>query len=121
MAKKVKDSIKEEYALRVEHLMNLVSKSSVYKQDDSVRAEGVILPAEKWLVRGFQDLDASYQFAESYPTEVTVESSFRNVFAVEAEDKEQSWLRLSPSDYRKFVKACKARKAELLNQRKKTK
>ena len=121
MAKNEKDRIDEEYLSRVDHLMTLVSKSSVYQRDDSVRAEGVVLPAEKWIVRGFNDPDASYQFTAEYPTEVTVESSFRAVFAVEAEDKEQAWLYLSPADYNKFVAACKARKTELLNQRKKQK
>jgi len=118
MATRMDKKIREEYLSRVEHLMYLISKSSVHKEDTSFKEEDVVLPKVKWIVRGYQDADASYRATLDYPLEVTVESDLHTVCSLEADDAEKPWLYLSQTDYKKFVKACKQRKLELSAQRK---
>ena len=96
--------LEEDYQLKVQELMNLIPVSNVFKKDESIKFENVVLPACRW-----------------YVGEYVVDSDFHIVHSIEADDVEEERFQLTPADYRKFVKACKARHNAMMAQRKKQK
>ncbi|MBO7643014.1 MAG: hypothetical protein J6S74_02695 [Alphaproteobacteria bacterium] len=107
MAQKTKEQklldakLEEEYELKFQELMDLIPQSNVFKKEDKFEAGGVVFRSVLWTVG-----------------EYTIDSDFRIVSSIEADDKPEPRFCLSKSDYRKFVKACEARRAEVLQQHK---
>lgn len=96
---------KQKYSLHVQELLELIPvATSVYKQDMTTEAEGVVFPAYKWVIN-----------------DRVVDSDFRRVWSIEADDTEVSLFKLNKTDFKKVIKACEQRRAELIKQRQKTK
>lgn len=96
---------REKYSLRVQELLELIPvATTVYEQDMTTEAAGVVFPAYKWVIN-----------------DCVVDSDFRKVWSIEADDSEVSLFQLNKTDFKKIVKACEQRRAELLKQYQKTK
>ena len=91
-------TLAEKYQLKFEELMDLIPQSNVFMEDTSFKEYGVILRSCVWHVG-----------------EYTVDSDFRMVCSKDADDNPVPEFYLNLKDYRKFVKKCKERKAELAN------
>lgn len=96
---------KRKYSLQFQNLMDLVPESSVFKKDETFRAEGVILPANKWII--------GCQVNEEH-VEYSVDSDLHQVYSIEANDIELPIFKLKTKDYERLVKACEKRHALLL-------
>lgn len=92
----------EDYKLKVEKVMEAISRSSVFEKDETFREGVVVLPATKWFIG----------------SEYTIDSDFCKVNSIEADDIEVPYINLNKTDYKKIIKACKQRKAYLLAQQK---
>ncbi|MBQ6735943.1 MAG: hypothetical protein IJQ90_00450 [Alphaproteobacteria bacterium] len=100
--------IKQQYQARVQNLMNLISVSTVAKQMDAIEDEtdGPFRKRHiKWVVG---DIYAVYSYTH-------------NVYSIANNGDEFYRFVITPKDYRDFVRACNARRTELLAQNKKTK
>jgi len=96
---------KQKYSLHVQELLDLIPvATSVYKQDMTTEAEGVVFPAYKWVI-----------------DDRAVDSDFHRVWSIEADDAEVSLFQLNKTDFKKVIQACEQRRAELLKQHQKTK
>lgn len=110
MAKKLSDkkliekNIKAKYELKVQDLMDLIPEASVFEKDTSIREFGVFLKSSTW-----------------YVGEYLIDSDMHMVWSLDANDKPVPEFYLKPTDYKKFVQACKARREELLKTRKASK
>ncbi len=93
------------YQEQVQDLLELIPTSPVFKQDLTTSVEGVVFPAFKWTINN----------------EYTIDSDFRRVFTIEADDVEVSCLRLKKADYDKLIKECEERRAVLLKEYQKKK
>lgn len=90
----------ERYNTKVEKLIDLIKESSIiFKRDTTVCVEGVTWHIVKWTVDDY-----------------TIESEFRKVCSIEADDVERPIFVLKRRDYNKIAKACNQRKNELLQQ-----
>ena len=89
---------REEYALNVEDLMEIVSQANPFEQKNHRGRP------EKWVIG-----------------EYSVRIKFRNVCIIGAFDKEKYWFHLRPKDYDNFVQACLERREFLAQERKKSK
>lgn len=107
MAKKtsIKSSykqIQEDYKLEVQAVMKAISRSAIFEIDETIRESGVVLPATKWIIG----------------TEYTIHTDLLIVKSIEADDIEVPYLNLNKTDHKKIIRACKQRKAYLLEQQK---
>jgi len=99
--KLIEKRYKEKYMEKVQNVMNLIAKSNVFYQDQTITIEDVVLPAGKWFIGDY-----------------TVDSDFQTLCSIEANDIEVPILQLKTCDYKKIVKACEKRHATLIQQRK---
>ena len=98
--KSPKFSTKKEYALGVQDLMNAIPTSTVAKIIDGFDDEdGPVYRSVKWVVDGY-----------------AVYSELRNVHSIDPDGNEEFAFILKAKDYNEFVKACKARRAEIHKQ-----
>ena len=94
--------IKEKYALGVQNLMDLIPESTVAKQIEVLMDENegeVINRQIRWLVGDY-----------------VVYSGLHEVYSVGTSDSEIFEFCLSAKDYKKFVVACEARRAQMHKQ-----
>ena len=94
MSKKLQQ--KQEYLLNVKDLMDAVPTSTVAKIIDGFDEEdGTKYRLIKWVVDGY-----------------AVYSDDRDVYSIEPDETESFAFLLKARDYKKFVAACEARRAE---------
>lgn len=93
---------KEKYALNVQNLMDLIPESTVAKQVDILMDEDedkVLERQIKWVVGDY-----------------AVYSDLHDVYSIGTNFEETLEFILKVNDYKKFVTACKKRRAEMLKQ-----